>query len=51
MSDLKYSAEEQKTNAQERLAAALTDDSLPAAQTLEAQEKAVAPTPAPRFIP
>lgn len=43
--------ETRETNVQEIPLAGLSDDSLPAAQALEAQEKDAEPNPAPRFIP
>ena len=43
--------EPQETNLQERPIEALTDDSLPAAQVIEAQDQTAEQNSAPRFIP
>ena len=43
--------EPQETNVQERPMPTLTDESLPAAQVIEAQDTEAGQNPAPRFIP
>lgn len=44
-------AEPQEVNLQERPIEALTDESLPAAQVIQAQSQNAEEIPAPRFIP